>query len=75
VEERRKTRKLSDVYAVSERGLPIIEGECPCCRRGKRSLVIVDFVPNRSNNVESTLYIRCIACSELYQSKVKSVAD
>jgi hypothetical protein len=68
-------RQLSNTIAIQEMGLPIIKGECPDCHRGDRSLIIVDFVPNRKNNTESTLYIRCIACASLYQSKVKQIVQ
>lgn len=68
-------KHLSNTFAVQEMGLPILLGECPNCRRGDRSLIIVDFVPNKKHNTESTLYVECIACSSLYQSKVKHVAQ
>ena len=63
-----------NISVVTDKGVPSIIGECPMCQRGTRSLIIADFVPNRLSPIESTVYIKCIACLSLYQTKTKDIA-
>lgn len=73
--EKRKTLEIGSVSSAIDRGVPVLVGDCPSCRRGERSLIIVDFVPNYLREIDSTVYIRCVCCSELYQTRVKYIAE
>lgn len=63
-----------DITIAVDNNVPIVHGECPKCRRGKRSMILIDFIPNVSDNKESTLYIKCVCCKTIYQTKVKNVS-
>lgn len=63
-----------DIIIGLDNNVPVIEGECPTCKRGKRSLVIVNYVPS-SKHEESDVYMRCVCCFSFYKTKVKYVAE
>lgn len=63
-----------DVVIVVDNNVPVVKGQCQTCNSGDRSLVIVDFVPSRLHNVNSTVYIKCMCCNSVYQTKVKDVS-
>ncbi len=67
-------KENKDVVIVVDNNVPVIRGECTQCKRGDKSLVIVDFVPSRLHNINSTVYIRCVCCNSLYQTKVKDLS-
>jgi len=52
--------------------LPVIVGECPKCKRsGDRSLILIDYINNPVNPLSSTLYIKCIRCTSVFQTNIK----
>jgi hypothetical protein len=63
-----------DVAVVIENNVPVVFGECSTCNSGSRSLVIIDFVPSKIRSVNGTVYIKCICCNSVYQTKVKDVS-
>ncbi|CAB5220929.1 hypothetical protein UFOVP247_58 [uncultured Caudovirales phage] len=54
--------------------LPVIVGECPKCNSGDRGLVLVDFVNNPVSPDSSTVYLKCLCCTAVYQTNIKEVA-
>ena len=57
-----------------DNNVPVIEGACPNCKRGKRSFVLVNYIPQQ-NIGESEIYMQCICCRTKYKTKVKYVCD
>lgn len=57
-----------------DNNVPVIEGACPNCNRGKRSLILIDYKPNQQVG-ESEIFMRCLACLTKYKTKVKYVCD
>jgi len=74
VEANQRRIENNTISVVTDRGVPSIIGECPNCHSGDRSLIIADFVPNRLMPVESTVYITCIGCSSIFQTKTKHIS-
>lgn len=62
-----------DITIAVDNNVPIIFGECPKCKRGKRSMILLDYVPHKTDNKESSIYIKCVCCRSIYQTKVKDV--
>jgi hypothetical protein len=55
--------------------IPVIEGECPNCKRGQNSLIIYQnkrnpSVKQRNNNI---LFICCIACRHSYKTDLQTL--
>lgn len=63
-----------DVVIAVDNNVPVVFGECTNCNSGSRSLIIVDFVPSRLHNINSTVYLRCICCESVYQTNVRDVS-
>jgi hypothetical protein len=57
-----------------DQGLPLVHGQCPTCHVGPESMILMDFVPHVKPE-EGHIYIKCICCSSLYQTKLKYVCD
>lgn len=54
--------------------LPIIVGDCPSCGVGDRSLILIDYVHNPVNEDRSTVYVKCVSCSNVFQTNIKEVS-
>lgn len=57
-----------------DNNVPVIEGVCPTCKRGKRSLILVNYIPSTTAE-ESEIYMQCLCCLTKYKTKVKYVCD
>ena len=57
-----------------DRNVPVIEGECPKCRIGLRSMILMDFVPHLKSG-EGIIYMECVGCLSIYQTKIKNVVN
>lgn len=57
-----------------DNNVPVIEGECPKCRRGKRSLILTNYVPSNTPD-DSEIYMQCLCCFQNYKTQVKYVCD
>lgn len=57
-----------------DRNVPVIEGECPKCRIGLRSMILMDFIPHTKSE-EGLIYMKCVGCLSIYQTKVKHVVN
>lgn len=68
-------KKNDNLVVRKQRDVLTIDGVCPTCTRGRHSLILMDFVPNSLKPEEGHIYIKCMSCSSLYQTKVKNVAD
>ena len=66
--------KKDDNFVIhNDKDVLVVHGECLHCKSGKYSLILVDFVPKEKSG-EGLLYIKCMACKSLFQTKVKNVA-
>lgn len=54
--------------------IPVVIGECPKCHNGDRSLILVDFVSNPVHPNKSTIYVKCMQCTGVYQTNIESAA-
>lgn len=63
------------VIVGMDRNVPVIQGSCPKCNIGNRSLILIDFVPNYTKSEDGIIYMKCIGCFTIYQTKVKFVAE
>ena len=63
-----------DVILAVENNVPVVVGKCPKCERGDRSMILLDYVHNKRDTTASMLYIQCMCCSSIYQTKVTHVA-
>lgn len=68
-----KIGKTDNISIEKQRDVLVCNGECPNCHSGRHSLILVDFVPHNKPE-EGHLYIKCIKCSSLYQTKIKNVS-
>ena len=50
--------------------LPVVVGECPKCRNGDRGMVLVDYVSNPLVPYSSTIYVKCISCTGVWQTNI-----
>lgn len=57
-----------------DNNVPVIEGTCPTCKRGKRSLILTNYIPKEQHG-ESEIYMQCLACFSKYKTMVKYVCD
>lgn len=57
-----------------DNNVPVIEGTCPNCKRGKRSFILINYVPATTAE-ESEIYMQCVCCFTKYKTKVKYVCD
>ena len=57
-----------------DRNVPVIEGECPKCKIGRRSMILMDFVPHPKCD-EGIIYMKCVGCFSIYQTKIKHVVE
>ncbi|CAB5221445.1 hypothetical protein UFOVP245_157 [uncultured Caudovirales phage] len=64
--------KRKGVLVHIENSVPLVFGECKC-ESGNNSLILMDFIPNRLSPEDGAIYLKCICCSTIYQTKVKSV--
>ena len=62
------------IFVADENGLPVIIGRCPSCKRGTRSLILVDFVPKAKANA-SSVYLRCLCCSSIHHRQIKDITE
>jgi hypothetical protein len=67
--------QAGQVIVGIDRNVPVIQGECPKCHIGNRSMILIDFVPNRFRAEDGIIYMKCLGCFNLYQTKVKFVAE
>lgn len=65
----------NNIYIVDDRGIPSVVGNCPSCKKGDRSMILIDFVPNRSRYEFSTVYLRCICCNTVHQKQIREVTE
>lgn len=63
----------SQVRMYLDGNLPVIVGECPRCKNGDRGLVLVDYVHNPNHENSSTIYMKCIQCTGVWQTNIDSV--
>jgi hypothetical protein len=63
------------VIVGMDRNVPVIQGSCPKCNIGNRSLILIDFVPNYTKSEDGIIYMKCMGCFTIYQTKVKFVAE
>jgi hypothetical protein len=63
------------ISIVQDGSLPVVLGDCPNCKLGPRSLILIDFVPNLGKPDNSTVYLKCISCNSIHQRKIKEVAE
>lgn len=63
------------VIVGMDRNVPVIEGECPKCKIGHRSMILIDFIPNPVKYEEGIIYMKCMGCFTIYQTKIKCVAE
>lgn len=69
------SKPISDnIFVADEAGLPVIIGECPTCRRGIRSLVLVDFVP-KARTAASSVYLRCVCCNSIHHKQIQDITE
>ena len=64
----------NNIIVHVDKNMPLVHGECPSCKIGKHSLILVDFVPHPSPG-ESMVYMKCVGCSNILQTKVKKVVN
>lgn len=57
-----------------DNNVPVIEGECPTCKRGTRSLILVNYHPNVKYEL-SEIYMKCMCCLSKYKTQVRYVCD
>jgi hypothetical protein len=58
-----------------DHNVPVIEGQCPKCRIGLRSMILMDFIPHEVKKEEGIIYMKCVGCLSIYQTKVKHVVN
>ena len=63
------------IKIVQDGSLPVVLGDCPSCKSGPRSMILIDFVPNLGKPDNSTVYLKCISCDSIHQRKIKEVAE
>jgi hypothetical protein len=63
------------VIVGMDRNVPVIQGSCPKCNIGNRSMILIDFVPNYTKSEDGIIYMKCMGCFTIYQTKVKFVAE
>jgi len=65
--------KSNTITVASDGNLPVVIGDCPSCGSGDRSMILIDYVPNLKNSIDSTVYLKCICCNTIHQRKVKDL--
>ena len=55
--------------------LPVVIGDCPRCGVGDRSLILIDYVHNPLHEDRSTVYIKCVACTQVFQTNITEVTN
>lgn len=65
-----KKKKTSRIVIHEEKNIPVLRGECPKCARGNKSLVIINFVKNTSNERLNMVKIKCVSCFKEYYKYV-----
>ena len=55
--------------------IPVIVGNCPSCGLGDRTLILVDYVRNPRNEDRSTVYVKCVACTSVFQTNITEMTD
>jgi hypothetical protein len=68
------TDKPGQILVGMDRNVPVIEGECPKCKIGHRSMILIDFVPHPKYD-EGIIYMKCVGCFSIYQTKIKHVVE
>jgi len=63
------------VIVGMDRNVPVIQGSCPKCNIGNRSLILIDFVPNYSKSEDGIIYMKCVGCFTVYKTQVKFVSE
>jgi len=38
-------------------------------------MILIDYVPNLKNDIDSTVYLKCICCNTIHQRKVKDLVE
>lgn len=66
-------RSKNKVIVHIDRNMPLIYGECVTCNHGKHSLILIDYVPHIKPG-ESIVYLKCMVCATIHQTKVKAVS-
>jgi hypothetical protein len=67
--------KEDHVIVGVEHNVPVIHGKCTKCNIGFRSLILMDFVPNKTKSEDGIIYMKCIGCYTIYQTKIKYVTE
>lgn len=67
-------KKEDNLVIHNDKDVLVVNGECPSCKSGRHSLILIDFVPKEKSG-EGLLYIQCMACSSIFQTKVKNVSE
>lgn len=68
-------KSAKKIVVMKEGDIPVVIGECPKCRRGERSLVIVDYIKNTRNKDLNLVKIECVACSKELLRYVNEVTE
>lgn len=68
-------QKSNTIIVVADGSLPVVIGDCPSCGAGDRSLILIDYVPNLKNDIDSSVYLKCICCNTIHQRKVKDLVE
>ena len=66
--------KDKNIVVHISRNVPLIKGVCPTCNTGEHSLILMDFIPHPKPE-EGMIYMKCICCTSIYQTKVKFVSN
>ena len=67
--------KPGQVIVGLDQNVPVIEGECPKCKIGHRSMILMDFIPHEIKKEEGIIYMKCVGCFSIYQTKIKHVVE
>ena len=57
-----------------DKNVPVIHGVCPKCKIGHRCMILMDFVPHPKSG-EGIIYMECVGCLSIYQTKIKNVVN
>lgn len=55
--------------------VPVIVGECPRCKNGDRGMVLIDYVNNPHHPDKSTIYMKCVQCTGVWQTNINNVTE
>jgi len=59
-------KKSNKIVIHEDNNIPVLRGECPKCHCGDKSLIIINFVKNPTNERLNMIKMKCVCCLKEY---------